>query len=328
MTQKIDRKAAMRQTLSAERQTVHDRFATADAILAQRPAGLAFAGPEVHTAPEITAAVRATDRKVIKVNLDLIHDNPVNARHIYNPEIIKAIAASMATHGQMVPALAMPHPDKDGEYILVDGHYRRKAAYAATLGTLDLDIRPYVSEVELYRLSWTLNEERTAQSALDNAIAWRQLLEKGLVTNEAQIAELLGVSLPTVNKTLSLLRLPQLAIDKMRDAPQKFGVFTGYEVTLAAKRVSEAELISLIDRIVQEDLSSREVAEIRSRMERPGQRKRKETSRQYKLKEEDRQVGWLKEWDSGKVSFEVQITEPKDRATLVAELLKRFGMDG
>jgi len=324
MSIKMDRKAAMRNTLSAERQSVQDRFATAEAVLSQRPAGLASAAIDI-AVPPAPAAAGSAERQVIKVPLDLIDDNPVNARHIYNPEVVKAIAASMATHGQMVPALAMRHPSAEGRYMLVDGHYRKKAALAATLVTLDLDLRAHVNELELYRLSWLLNEERSAQSALDNAFAWKQLLAGGIASNENHIAELLGLSAATVNKTLALLRLPPAALDKVREAPEKFGVSTGYEVTLMAKLMPEQDVLALVDRIVLEDLSSREIAELRGRMERPGQRKRKETSRQYKFKDGGRQIGWLKEWDSGKVSFELQISEPKARAALVAELLERFG---
>lgn len=326
MNTRIDRKAAMRSTLTAERQSVQDRFATADAVLAQRPAGLASAAVESFAPIDVPPVPGPQDRQVIKVALDLIDDNPVNARHIYNPETVKAIAASMATHGQMVPALAMQHPSKPGRYMLVDGHYRKKAALAANLVTLDLDLRAHVGELELYRLSWLLNEERSAQSALDNAFAWKQLLAGGIATNENHIAELLGLSAATVNKTLALLRLPPSALEKVREAPEKFGVATGYEVTLMAKQIPEEEVLALVHRIVTEDLSSREVAELRSRLELPSQRKRKETSRQYKLKKDGRQVGWLKEWDSGKVSFEVQMGEAKDRAALVAELLQRFGV--
>ena len=110
----------------------------------------------------------------------------------------------------------------------------------------------------------------------------------------------------------------------MRECPEKFGVSSGYELTFAAKKLSESELLSLVDRIVVEDLSSREVGSIRAKLEAGDKRKRKETSRQYKIQMFGQQIGSLKEWDSGKVSLEVVMTNPKERATLVAELRTRF----
>ena len=112
----------------------------------------------------------------------------------------------------------------------------------------------------------------------------------------------------------------------MRDRPEKFGVFVGYEITLAAKKVSEIEVLALVNRIIEEDLSSREVGAIRAKLDTGDKRKPKETSRQYKIQHTGQQIGFLKEWDSGKVSLEVVLADPKERAALVAELRSRFGL--
>ncbi|EER62346.1 parB-like partition protein [Acidovorax delafieldii 2AN] len=330
MSSKIDRKAAMRASLSAEKKDVNARFATADAVLAERPSGLAVAVPT----PAVADSGRAfsaesplpNQQQIVRAPLEKVHENPLNARYIYNPDVVKELAASIATRGQMVPASAIEHPTIVGDYLLIDGHYRKKALASAGQHTIDLVIRRHESDIELYRMSWLLNEERNAQSPLDNAFAWRKLIDKGLVQTENQIAELLGVSLSTVNKTIALLGLPTAALDKMRDRPEKFGVFTGYELTLAAKKLNEPELLELVDRIVVEDLSSRQVSAIRTKIETGDTRKRKETSRQYKIQRTGQQIGSLKEWDSGKVALEVLLPDPKERAALVAELRSRFGL--
>lgn len=325
---KFDRKAAMRASLFAEKKDVNARFAAADAVLAERPAGLAVAPSAAQTnepASTFSAEGQAPPR-IVRAPIDRVHENPLNARHIYNPDIVKELAASIATRGQLVPASAIEHPTRSGDYLLVDGHYRKKALVAAGQPTIDLVIRPPERDLELYRMSWLLNEERSAQSPLDNAFAWRKLMDKGLVQTEAQIAELLGLSVSTVNKTLALLNLPANALEKMRDRPEKFGVFAGYELTLAAKKLSEPELLDLVERIVTEDLSSREVSAIRAKLETGDKRKRKETSRQYKIQHAGQQIGSLKEWDSGKVALEVVLADPKERAALVAELRTRFGL--
>ncbi|HUD32231.1 MAG TPA: ParB/RepB/Spo0J family partition protein [Variovorax sp.] len=325
MSQKFDRKNAMRATLSAEKKSVEDRFATADAVLTKRPAGLA-APPGQAPEPAFSAESHPArgGRTVISVPLDRIHDNPLNARTIYDPNVVKELAASLAMHGQIVVAPAVAHPDIPGHYLLIDGHYRKKAAAAAGLQKLDLEIRPSESDAELYRLSWMLNEERSAQSALDNALAWRKLLDRQVVKNEGQIAELLGVSPTTVNKSLSLLQLPPAALERMRERPEKFGVFTGYELTMASKRMSESELVGLVERILAEDLSTRQVAAIRAKLETGDQRKRKETSRQYKIRQGGQLIGSLKEWDSGKVLLEVVLPDSQDRTSLVEALRQQF----
>lgn len=333
MTSKVDRKAAMRASLSAEKRDVHARFAAADAVLSERPAGLAVAAPPAVAAAEVPAGPTFSaespvplHQRIVSAPLDRVHENPLNARHIYDPEIVKELAASIATRGQLVPASAIEHPTIPGDYLLIDGHYRKKALAAAGQHTVDLVIRAHEGDLELYRVSWLLNEERSAQSCLDNAFAWRKLIDKGLVQTELQIAELLGVSLSTVNKTIALLNLPTAVLDRMHDKPEKFGVFVGYEITLAAKKVNETEVLALVNRIIEEDLSSREVSAIRAKLDTGEKRKPKETSRQYKIQRTGQQIGSLKEWDSGKVALEVVLSDPKERAALVAELRSRFGL--
>ena len=327
MNSKLDRKSAMRATLSAEKQLVDDRFATADAVLSHRPAGLAMAASH-GAAPAFSAenASTASTRLIVSAPLERVHDNPLNAREIYDPNIVKELAASLATRGQIVLAPAVNHPDLPGHFLLIDGHYRKRAAIAAGLTTLDLEVRHHEGDIELYRLSWMLNEERSAQSPLDNAFAWRKLLDQKVVVNESQIAEMLGVSVSTVNKTLSLLSLPAAALDKMRERPEKFGIFTGYELTMASKKLTGAELVGLVDRIVLEDLSTRQVAAVRAKLENGDKRKRKETSRQYKIHRDDQLIGFLKEWDSGKVLLEVQMPDTRDRVALIAALREKFGL--
>jgi ParB family chromosome partitioning protein len=88
--------------------------------------------------------------------------------------------------------------------------------------------------------------------------------------------------------------------------------------------MSESELVGLIERILAEDLSTRQVAAIRAKLETGERRKRKETSRQYKIHQDGQLLGSLKEWDSGKVVLEVVLTDARERTALVASLRERF----
>lgn len=82
----------------------------------------------------------------------------------------------------------------------------------------------------------------------------------------------------------------------------------------------------MVNRIIEEDLSSREVSAIPAKLDTGEKRKPKETSRQYKIQHIGQQIGSLKEGDSGKVVLEVVLADPKERAALVAELRPPFGL--
>jgi len=63
-----------------------------------------------------------------------LQENPLNARRIYDPQIVQERAASIATHGQQTPGLAAPDPTRPGWYVLIDGHYRKRALARGTRG--------------------------------------------------------------------------------------------------------------------------------------------------------------------------------------------------
>ncbi len=308
-----------------------DRFARAEAAIAQHPNGLLQG-----RANEIAAVFSAESplptesggRILKRIPLTELHDNPFNARRIYDPAVVQERAASIATHGQKTPGLAAPDPARPGHYILIDGHYRKRALASAGKLEMECFVEDDLSDLDFYRLSFLLNEQRSDQSALDNAIAWRQLIDEGKVQKEEEICELTGMSAGTVNKTLALLKLPESVLAVMRERPSAIGIAAGYELTLYHKTAGEERTRELAVRIMNDGLSSREVEAIRKQAQENKPRKVKEISRQYKIRASGGQLlGTIKEWDSGRVMLDVQIADRSTREALVEALKTRFGLD-
>lgn len=338
MTGKPDRKSLLRSSIKSESQAVEKRYEpgnvdkrydAADTALAGRPLGLvgptvAKGRPASDFSAEIASGKSVDNKAIVSVPLEMVHDNPLNARHIYDPEAVRALAASIATRGQLVPAPAAPHPDLDGHVVLIDGHYRKRALLAAGKTEIECVLQDVSNELDMYRMSYLINEERNAQSPLDNALAWQKLLAEQKVADGAGIAELTGLSTAAVAKTMAFLKLPEPALARLREAPAKFGVAVGYEIYQMSKLVSEQELLDLMHRTVTEDLSSRTLEALRAKLETAKPRKKKEVSRQYRIKSGKTQIGFIKEWDSGRVALDINLADPKDREALVEELKRRF----
>ncbi|MCA3192231.1 MULTISPECIES: ParB/RepB/Spo0J family partition protein [unclassified Cupriavidus] len=309
-----------------------DRFARAEAALSEHPNGLLqnqrAANPPIATFSAESAVANVEGRLLIRVPIANLHDNPFNARRIYDPAVVQERAASIATHGQKTPGLAAPDAARPGHYILIDGHYRKRALASAGKLEMECFIEDDLSDLDFYRLSFLLNEQRSDQSALDNAIAWRQLLDEGKVQKEEEICELTGMSAGTVNKTLALLKLPESVIAVMRERPSAIGIAAGYELTLYCKIAGEDRTRELATRIMNDGLSSREVESIRKQAQEGKSRKVKEISRQYKIRTEAGQLlGTIKEWDSGRIMLDVQLTDRNAREDLLEVLKARFGLD-
>lgn len=334
-------RAGMLAGMAAEktRSDTLDRFARAEAAIARHPNGLlpnptnpAAIGAETLRAETTFSAESApleSDGRVLKrIPLAQLHDNPFNARRIYDPAVVQERAASIATHGQKTPGLAAPDPARPGHFILIDGHYRKRALAAAGKHEMECFVETDLSDLDFYRLSFLLNEQRSDQSALDNAIAWRQLLDEGKVQKEEDICELTGMSAGTVNKTLALLKLPESVLMAMRERPSAIGIAAGYELTLYCKHAGEDRTRELVQRIMTEGLSSREVEAIRKQVQEGKSRKVKEISRQYKIRTSSGELlGTIKEWDSGRVVLDVQLSDRDAREALLESLKGRFGLD-
>lgn len=329
-------KAGMLAGMEAEktRNDTMDRFARAEAAISQHPNGLLQSQRPERPAPVApTFSAESVDdaetgRTLIKIPIAQLHDNPFNARRIYDPAVVQERAASIATHGQKTPGLAAPDPTRPGHYILIDGHYRKRALASAGKLEMECFIESDLSDLDFYRLSFLLNEQRSDQSALDNAIAWRQLLDEGKVQREDEICELTGMSAGTINKTLALLKLPESVLGVMRERPSAIGIAAGYELTLYCKIAGEDRTRDLAVRIMNDGLSTREVESIRKQAQEGKSRKVKEISRQYKIRTESGQLlGTIKEWDSGRVMLDVQLSDRNAREDLLEVLKARFGLD-
>jgi ParB family chromosome partitioning protein len=258
------------------------------------------------------------------VSLDLIEPNPFNARKIYRPERVSELAASISAHGQEIPGVATV---REGRYILAAGHYRLRALKLLGAKTMAVMIHEGLTDRELYAHSYRENAEREAQTSLDNALSWRELLNQGVYSSETEIAEATSQSLPNVNKTLAALRLSPQVLDVVKEDPKVFALSALYELALYEGVAGQAKALVMAKLVFAGEAGRKEIQEARAQIESPRERKRKETSRQYKIQREGQQIGSLKEWDSGKVALEVVIADTKDRAALVTELKERFGVE-
>lgn len=260
---------------------------------------------------------------IYHIPLDLIDPNPYNARHIYREERIREMAITLGADGQLQPALATL---REGRYVLAAGHYRYRGAKVAGLPTLKIILREAMTNRELFELSYKENNEREGQSALDNAISWSKALADGIYASETALSEANVISLPTVNKTLALLKLPTDTLEEVKQAPNAFGLSLLYELLMFSQVATPERTLEVAKLIRSGDISRREIEAFRRTAENPKPRKPREGARQHRIIAGGSQIGSIKEWDSGKVMLEVKLDDPIKRSELVSELRKRFGL--
>lgn len=325
---------------SANAPRMADRLAIANSLLGSHPLGTqgTSAATQVHAerslpAPNIPADLSPQQAKgtaqhigsprgtFVEAPMGEIVPNPFNARKTYREARIREMKASLAANGQETPGTATI---RDGKYVLAAGHYRFKGLQLLDAPTMALMVIPDLTDKQLYELSYRENAEREEQSALDNALAWSELIQSGIYANEQELAEAVGLSAPNVNKTLSILRLSKLVLDVVREDPGAFALGVLYELSLFEPVGGAEKTLDLAIAAGAGEIGRKQIQDARALLQQAKPRKGRESSRAYKLAVAGASSGVLKEWPSGKVAFEVNIADPLLREQFVNELRARF----
>lgn len=318
-TNMVDRAAAA----AAKAPTIEDRIAAraqhAIALASENPLREEVSSPPAPAQPSLTTPAGA---RLEMVAIEKISVNPFNARRIYLAERVQKLAASLAAHGQEVPGIAT---FRDGKYILAGGHYRLQALPIAGIKEMALMVRDNLSDKELYSQSYRENAERDEQTALDDALAWRDLLAKGVYATEAEIGAAIGQSQTNVSRHLSMLKLSDAVLDLVKERPADFKFTVLNELVQYERVAGQEKTLLMARRVLAGELGRRDISDARVKLGKPT-RKPKEISRQYKIKYDGKATGVIKDWDSGRVSLEVTIVDPKERELIVNELRVRFGV--
>ncbi|MBC3871403.1 ParB/RepB/Spo0J family partition protein [Undibacterium oligocarboniphilum] len=278
--------------------------------------------PDLHKLQSDSLSIPKMAPYFAKVPYEKIDANPFNARQVYHPEKVHQKALEIQAEGQLQPGIATI---RNGRYVLAAGHYRWKGIGVAKYPTMDLMIHENLTDQDLYRISFKENSEREDQSAIDNALSWKSLLDQNLFQNQTEIAESTGISLPNVNKTLKILELPQAVVDFCREkGVQYFPLGSMYQLVLISKLTDTQTILEIAEKIYKGELSNTAIEEMRKTLEHPKQRKKKENPRQYEIVSDNQKCGYIKDFGSGKIMLQVNIADPVKRAEILNDLKSKF----
>jgi len=208
------------------------------------------------------AANSYTPGQVIDLELKAIKPSPFNPRHFYLKSSIAELAVNLAKQGQQQAIHVIPDYTNPGAYFVSDGGRRVRALKEANKETVKAVVIDLPIGIESYKLGYDLNVQRDSQTVFDNAVVWRRFLDEQHFQSQKELAEHLGLDESTVAVALSLAKLPEAVMQEMVGRPDRFGSNMAYQVgRYYSARGLEATL-RLINKIVSDDLSTRQVADI------------------------------------------------------------------
>ena len=181
---------------------------------------------------------KTTSQGVAQIPIAQIHPNPQQPRSAMDDESLQELAASILEHGILQP-LIVSHDPASGDYILVAGERRLRAAELAGLNMVPV-IERTVSEQDQLELALIENVQRADLTPLETAEAYHQLAENFGLTHE-QIAQRVGKSRVSVTNTLRLLSLP----DAVRKALSENQISEGHARALLGLPNPQAQKAAL-----------------------------------------------------------------------------------
>jgi ParB family chromosome partitioning protein len=139
------------------------------------------------------------------IPVDHVGPNPRQPREHFDEAGLEALAASIREVGILQPVVV--RPTEEGRYELIAGERRWRAARIAGLGEIPAMVRS--EEAAWNNLTEALieNIQREDLTPLEEAAAYRQLMEDFGLTHE-QVGERVGKSRSTITNALRLLQLP------------------------------------------------------------------------------------------------------------------------
>lgn len=157
-------------------------------------------------APAVDGAASAPAGAGSEVAIELLRRNPEQPRRNFTEAEIEELAASVKEKGVLQPILVRPAPGAEGEWQIVAGERRWRAAQRAGLRTVPVLIRE-LDDLEVLEIAIVENVQRADLNAIEEATAYKALLERFGRTQDS-VAQSVGKSRSHVANTLRLLQLP------------------------------------------------------------------------------------------------------------------------
>ncbi len=138
--------------------------------------------------------------------IELLHRGRFQPRRDFDAEQMRALADSIRAQGILQPLLARPHPERPGDYEILAGERRWRAAQLAQLTELPVLVRD-ISDREASEIALVENVQRQDLNPIEEARGYHRLIREFAHTQD-DIARATGKSRPYIANLLRLLNLP------------------------------------------------------------------------------------------------------------------------
>ena len=185
----------------------------------------------IGSAPALDARTAKTQRTV---PVAFLRANRFQPRKTFADEDLADLANSIREKGVLLPILVRPIAGEAGQFEIVAGERRWRAAQLAKLHEVPVVVRE-LSDAESLELAIIENVQRADLNAIEEAAAYQELIERFDYTQE-KLATEVGKSRSHIANILRLLKLPDSVKTLVRDGK----LSAGHARTLVGRADAEA----------------------------------------------------------------------------------------
>ncbi|MEX1063678.1 MAG: ParB/RepB/Spo0J family partition protein [Balneolaceae bacterium] len=206
---------------------------------------------------------------VLQIPVDHIRPNPDQPRKEFDGERLSLLADSIRQHDLIQPVTVRYLGEKRFE--LISGERRLRASKLAGKEEIPAYVRE-VDDEQILTLALIENIQREDLNPLEIAMGYQRLIDE-MGNTQADVASKVGRNRTTVTNMLRLLTLPDYIQAALRDEL----ISTGHARAIINVK-NEKEQKKLLNAIVENGLSVRDVEEYARSLEKKNEQKRKKTS--------------------------------------------------
>lgn len=214
--------------------------------------------------------------EIVEIDISELRPNPYQPRKEFDPEKLTELAVSIKEHGIIQPIIVKKSVKG---YEIIAGERRYRASKLAGLDKVPAIVRPFTDE-QMAEISLLENIQRENLNPIEEALAYKQLLEKSHMTHE-NLSTKVGKSRSYITNVIGLLRLPS----EVQELVSKGKISMGHARALS-KLESDEEIIRLAHKIDEENITVRDVEDISSKEEKKVKIAKKVDNNDYKYVED------------------------------------------
>lgn len=192
--------------------------------------------------------------KIHMISTILLKTNPFQPRIDFNEEEINGLAESIKNQGLLQPIVVRK---KEEFYEIISGERRFRAFQYLKRDVIPCMVKNGVSDREMLELALIENIQREELNDIEKAMAYQKLLLEYNYTHE-QLSDQIGKSRTAITNSLRLLNLPE----EIQLMVRNNSISMGHARALLS--FNEQEQKNIARRIVDENLSVREVENFNS----------------------------------------------------------------